>query len=227
MFKIIGAVSDSHGELPEVPSHIDLLLHAGDICPDWRANSAFMQAKWLDYHVRQWLDEEVGKIPMITTWGNHDWVGMANIQPDLPWKVLVDKAVEVDGLKVYGTPWSKQFGNWAFMKEEGPLNSIFARIPEGLDVLVVHGPPFGHCDDSAGGERLGSQALLKHIRRAQPAIVVCGHIHEARGDDTIEHANGRITRVHNVSMLNLAYQRYAGAPVKTIIYDTEAKREVD
>ena len=223
--KVIGAVSDTHGDLPDVPSHLDILVHAGDVCPDWSRNSAWNQGQWLDSHVRAWLEDH--KMPTVATWGNHDWVGMANIQPILPWTMLIDKPAEVGGLKIWGTPWTKRFSNWAFMDDEEGLDEKFRKIPADLDILIVHGPPFGHVDDGMREDGLGSKALLAHIMRAKPSIVICGHIHEAKGDSSIDHANGRRTYIHNVSMVDLTYRRYSGPPVKTIIYDLDTRQEVD
>ena len=33
--------------------------------------------------------------------------------------------------------------NWAFMKAPGELEAVYAKIPEGIDVLVSHQPPYG------------------------------------------------------------------------------------
>ena len=52
MINII-AVSDLHARLPNIPP-CDLLLIAGDICPD---GSAMTQAKWLDTSFRAWLEK--------------------------------------------------------------------------------------------------------------------------------------------------------------------------
>ncbi len=53
-------------------------------------------------------------------------------------------------------------------------------------VLLAHAPPYGlKVDRVAGGSHVGSRALLEHIKRQAPAVVVCGHIHEARGIDRV------------------------------------------
>lgn len=204
-FHSIALLSDLHGELPSVRPN-DLTIIAGDICPDWRRNSAFNQAKWLDNEFREWA-YHLPTRKIIAVWGNHDWVGLANIQPDLPVQFLRNEATEWEGLHIWGSPYSKQFGNWAFMHEEGPLNDIFQRIPSQLDLLVVHGPPFGACDDNAQGQPCGSHALREAVVRAKPQVVVCGHIHEARGHDRILHAGGA-SHVYNVSHLDESYSPY-------------------
>jgi Icc-related predicted phosphoesterase len=49
-------------------------------------------------------------------------------------------------------------------------------------VLVSHTPPFNSgVDRTFLGKRAGSTAVRQWTERACPALVVCGHIHEARG----------------------------------------------
>jgi uncharacterized protein len=47
-------------------------------------------------------------------------------------------------------------------------------------VLVVQSPPKGYVD---GKRHLGSEAVLRTIEEKQPRLVVCGHIHEAAGEE--------------------------------------------
>jgi Icc-related predicted phosphoesterase len=49
-----------------------------------------------------------------------------------------------------------------------------------------HAPPMGTaCDRLASGEHVGSTVIRTLIEREQPDLVLCGHIHESRGTDTI------------------------------------------
>jgi Icc-related predicted phosphoesterase len=53
-------------------------------------------------------------------------------------------------------------------------------------ILCPHAPPHGTaCDRIRSGEHVGSPALRAVIEREQPDIVLCGHIHESRGEDLI------------------------------------------
>jgi uncharacterized protein len=53
-------------------------------------------------------------------------------------------------------------------------------------ILCPHAPPHGTaCDRLRSGEHVGSPALRALVERAQPDLVLCGHIHESRGEDTI------------------------------------------
>lgn len=53
-------------------------------------------------------------------------------------------------------------------------------------VFVSHAPPISCAlDRLASGEHVGSTAVREAIERQAPHLVVCGHIHEARGIDYI------------------------------------------
>jgi Icc-related predicted phosphoesterase len=54
-------------------------------------------------------------------------------------------------------------------------------------VFCPHAPPAGtSCDRLRSGEHVGSAVIRDFIEREQPDVVLCGHIHEARGEDRIE-----------------------------------------
>ncbi len=52
-------------------------------------------------------------------------------------------------------------------------------------VFVPHTPPFGVVDALRSGTHVGSRLLGAFVERTQPALVICGHIHEARGQQTV------------------------------------------
>lgn len=53
-------------------------------------------------------------------------------------------------------------------------------------IFVPHAPPFGtKVDIIHSGIHVGSHAVREFIEDYQPDVVICGHIHEARGQDTI------------------------------------------
>jgi uncharacterized protein len=55
-----------------------------------------------------------------------------------------------------------------------------------VTVFCPHAPPFGTaCDRLRSGDHVGSTAIRAFVEREQPDVVLCGHIHEARGEDRI------------------------------------------
>jgi uncharacterized protein len=96
-------------------------------------------------------------------------------------RVLHGEGTEIDGVPFFGlgagvpvTPW-----DWSFDLTEEEAADRLAACPEGA-VLVVHSPPRGYVD---GKRHLGSEAILRTIEVKQPRVVVCGHIHEAAGEE--------------------------------------------
>jgi uncharacterized protein len=100
------------------------------------------------------------------------------------WKaahVLHGEGMEIGGVAFFGlgagvptTPW-----DWSFDLSEEEAAEKLAACPAG-GVLVVHSPPKGYVD---GNRHLGSQAVLATIEEKQPRLVICGHIHEAAGEE--------------------------------------------
>lgn len=199
----IVALSDQHGHLPEVPP-CDLLLVGGDVCPDhvdgvFAGEDPGRQQAWFEAHARPWLTNAPAA-HKILTWGNHDWCGQACRLDEPPpppasspaLQIVVDALIRVPtattgrSLSVWATPWSREFGRWAFMKSPAELTALYSGIPEGIDILVSHQPPLGYGDrynhpGSGDVEHLGSPELLAAIARVRPGLVVCGHLHAGYG----------------------------------------------
>jgi uncharacterized protein len=99
--------------------------------------------------------------------------------------VLHGGSAEIDGVEFFGlgagvpiTPW-----DWSFDLSDDQAAEMLRSCPEGA-FLVVHSPPYGHCDLSGSGEHLGSTAILEAIELKRPPVAVCGHIHESWGTES-------------------------------------------
>jgi Icc-related predicted phosphoesterase len=175
--------SDLHGHLPEI-APCDLLLIAGDICPNGsydRLRDSEYQRNWLDTRFREWLEYIPAK-NVVATWGNHDFVGQTlGPPPGLRCTFLVDELTAINDVTIWGSPWSMRYGDWAFMKSDAALEPHWQQIPEGVDILMVHGPAYQILDRVERGDRVGSVTLAKHVERVKPKVFVCGHIHESNG----------------------------------------------
>ena len=115
--------------------------------------------------------------------------------------------VELNGLKMWFSPWSNPFMKWAFMKAPVELAAIYARIPADVDIVVSHQPPFGYGDvparihEPTESGHLGSAELLAALDRIKPKAVICGHFHSGRG--LYRHGN---TAIYNVAVVDERYQ---------------------
>ncbi|MDF1557861.1 MAG: metallophosphoesterase [ANME-2 cluster archaeon] len=61
---------------------------------------------------------------------------------------------------------------------EEAINTMLSNCSTIRNVLVSHAPPYGFVDELPVGH-VGSRAIAKFVNRF--SLVVCGHIHEARG----------------------------------------------
>lgn len=121
---------------------------------------------------------------------------------------LMDQMVEVEGLKIYGSPWQPRFFDWAFNVERGDeIAKKWEPIPKNLDILITHGPPYGILDSTITGMRVGCEELYKKVVEVCPKIHVFGHIHSSYG---YKEFNG--TSFFNASSLGENYE-YQNKPI--------------
>lgn len=192
----IAAFSDCHWLYEDIKKFpkADICIFAGD----WSGNGAFI------YETVRFINW-FSKLPYlykIAIPGNHDFYCQNNINLCKQLfevngiNLLIDEEIEVNGLKIYGTPWSPFFNNWAFMLNEEELKKKFKHIPLNLDILITHTPPKGILDNN-----LGSNALLDEILIKKPKVSIFGHIHNSFG--TFKNKN---TKFYNVSICNDEYK---------------------
>jgi Icc-related predicted phosphoesterase len=164
-----------HDQLVVPPG--DLLIHAGDSC---RRGTLEELSAFNDF---------LGRLPhphKIAIAGNRDY--SFERQPEESRKILTnavylqDEEITIGGLRIYGSPWQPPFMNTAFNLPRGEaLREKWALIPQGIDILVTHTPPYSIGDRTAGGELVGCRDLLEAVRRIKPRFNVFGHIHEGYG----------------------------------------------
>lgn len=119
-------------------------------------------------------------------------------------QLLIDEGVEVEGVRVYGSPRVPSYASWqtAFdcMTEED-ISGYFKRIPSypDVDVLLTHSPPFGILDRETFGNNGGCRKLLGEVvGRVKPQYHVFGHVHTDWGG-TMK-GETRFVNAANVSM---------------------------
>ena len=170
-------ISDTHGLHRElaVPAG-DLLIHAGDITTNSKPD-------WMYCHFDIWLGELPHRRKIVIP-GNNDYL----LEDPKERKVitnamlLVDSGVEIEGLKVWGSPVTPLYGGAFGKSRPEDRQRHWAEIPDGLDILITHGPPFAILDHGGSAERReGCPQFLEAVFRALPCVHVFGHIHSGYG----------------------------------------------
>ncbi len=215
---IITFISDSHNKHKQLVNHLpggQIIIHAGDSTSMGYKNEIDDFCKWFD---------KLNYDHKVFIAGNHDFGFQKD--PDKAYEIiqkykvnyLQDSMIEIDGIKIWGSPWQPEFCNWAFNlpKNGWQLAEKWNFIPEDIDILITHGPPFGNLDIVNGRkENLGCELLAERIKIVKPKINVFGHIHSGYG-----YKFDGITHHFNASVLNEQYA-YTNKPF-TIDWDKEA-----
>lgn len=212
-------ISDTHGthwhQNYLVEGEFDVLIHAGDFTNHGDTSEVADFMTWVE------AQDQFKDIVYIA--GNHD-VGyqaesLVTFSSGTNLHYLFNSSVTINGVKIYGSPFTPRFYNWAFMYDPDQAAEIWSLIPADTDVLVTHGPPHGvsdQCSDGRGGiEHAGCPTLLEAVDRT-PSIKlhVFGHIHEGYG--ITEHASGRVSV--NAAVIERALRR---SPIEFLIDTNE------
>lgn len=231
---IIDCISDLHGFYPNLEGG-DLLILGGDI------TAADNLTQWAKFF--HWLKKQPYEKKILIA-GNHDNFlksGFPNNQKEADdlkevqsfleeqkemdepdFEYLCDSGTEYNGLKVWGSPWTKTFDRMnphcmAFTCEtEEELSSKFSLIPKGTDILITHGPMCHILDANAYGYACGSTSLRDHIDRVKPRFHVFGHIHEQGGNQLMYKHIGPNTWCINCSYVDERY-RDVNKPIRVIL----------
>jgi Icc-related predicted phosphoesterase len=174
----IVCISDTH-ELHrevEVPT-ADLLIHPGDFTMLSKSVAAI-----LDFN--QWLGELPHRYKVVIP-GNHEFFLEAD--PDKRKlisnaAVLINQGLEVMGLKLWGSPTTPLYGGAFGLSSEKDRIKLYSTIPDDVDILITHGPPYGILDRAPDSQdHAGCRPLLSAVHRVKPRLHIFGHVHEGYG----------------------------------------------
>lgn len=172
-------ISDTHGKHDQIAvPQGDILIHAGDICSTGTREEA---EAFLEWFAGQPHPQKV------FVGGNHDFyleekdeTFRATVPPGCTY--LYNDSVKVAGIKMWGSPLTPWFMDWAFNIDRGdPIRSYWDGIPADTELLITHGPPYGILDRTFFGAAVGCEELLEVVHAIRPRVHVFGHIHEAYG----------------------------------------------
>lgn len=139
----VTVISDTHGQhrslkLPKG----DLLIHAGDIS---KRGHPIVVEDFLD-----WFSLQKFRYKVFIA-GNHDFfLERAHpqfIEQMIPNDIIYlnDSGTEIEGIKIWGTPITPWFNNWAFNRERGAeIKQHWDLIPADTEILITHGSPHSY-----------------------------------------------------------------------------------
>ncbi len=180
-------LSDTHrkhrdfGKLPDG----DVLVH----CGDW-SNWASCKNDTEDFNA--WLKDQPHALKIVVA-GNHE----INLSSGTAKKnqSIVSNAVYLqgqefiaNGIKFWGGPWNpargftKRANGFSVSSEECARN--WSRMPEDVDILITHCPPYGVLDRKDKNQTIsymGCPQLLDNIIRVTPTVHMFGHCHYESG----------------------------------------------
>lgn len=188
-------ISDTHNKHDQISvGSGDMIIHSGDAT-----------SRGTDYEIEmffKWFAAQDFKHKIFVP-GNHDLTIEAIPEEymkecnALGIHMLIDRSVTIDGIKIWGSPVTPWFGDWAWNRarngtEAALYNCDFIfphwdKIPWDTDILVTHGPPYGILDElhtiygMPKGQFVGCEDLLKKVKEVKPKIHSFGHIHCAHG----------------------------------------------
>ncbi|ERF69900.1 hypothetical protein EPUS_05444 [Endocarpon pusillum Z07020] len=186
---------------PPIPPG-DLLLHAGDLSVWGTFSEIQAQLTWLsqqqhrykvvvagnhdllldpefiERHPERWEQIQqttcsTGEADDSKTAKDLDWGGLIYLRNShVPLKFPDNRDITI-----YGSPLTPQYGISAFQYR--PSEDFWSgRIPTNTDIVLTHGPPWGHLD---GLKKSGCAFLVREVARVRPQLVVYGHIHIGYG----------------------------------------------
>jgi Icc-related predicted phosphoesterase len=174
-------ISDTHSNLINdlIPDG-DVLIHAGDLSISGSVPELSR------------VGQELGKLQhpyKLVIPGNHDFLfehspQLARTLMGADVTVLIDEAIEINGVKFYGSPWQPEFFNWAFnLPRLGhELEEVWKMIPDDTNVLITHGPAKERLDFVPRGQFVGCEVLKARIDQLDNLKLHCfGHIHYGYG----------------------------------------------
>lgn len=202
----IACISDTHslhGEL-EMPSNIDVLIHAGDFSRMGRVADIESFNLWL------------AALPIkhrIVVLGNHEGGVFRRSDPAAmitnATAVLQGSGVtlpdDLGGLRVWGTRFA-----WPMHANSPCKNPENTSIPEGTDIVIAHGPALGFVDGGGSGCPELREELLTRVR---PKLFVCGHIHNSYGSTVCEKTG--------ICFVNAASQKFGGGVNAPIVVEMQ------
>ena len=124
----IKILSDTHAQhLDEPQDQVDLLIHCGD-ATNYRAEFPNEKEWWYFW---EWWKGYPSEYKVYVP-GNHDsfldspagrkFIKEVNKETSLTgMSILVNSTIEIEGIKIFGSPYTPTFGSWCFMRSRDKI----------------------------------------------------------------------------------------------------------
>ena len=173
------AISDTHGyhrqlQLPQG----DIIIHAGDFCHYGSDEQV------LDFLA--WYAQTDFKHRLLVA-GNHDFFAAEKnklFRDAVPEGInyLENSGITLEGISFWGSPVQPDLIGWAFGTNRGQsMKYYWDLMPEKIDVLITHTPPYGILDKTSSGRSIGCEELAKKLVWLKPKVHIFGHVHASYG----------------------------------------------
>jgi predicted phosphohydrolase len=209
-------ISDTHNQhrFIQVPMG-DVLIHCGDFTSIGRMDEVTSFLQWFDKKPHKYKifiagNHEKSFDPKFSSDGQKpQWLQEAIKSATNPRNnvfYLEESGVEIEGVKFWGSPWTKDFypQYWAFnCPQDEIVERHWSKIPTDTDVLITHGPGLW-LDTNRFNKSCGDPELQKIVDDIKPKYHLFGHIHKEKRE--LRKGSNPYTTFINASNLDDDYQ---------------------
>jgi Icc-related predicted phosphoesterase len=202
----IVALSDTHEQHAKVivPDG-DVLIHAGDWTYQGAIPAVANFAHWLRGLPHRYKVVIAGNHELSLETPARDIV--INLIKEAGAIYLENSRCEIEGFKIYGSPISPRFNDWAFNRNRGEqIAREWANIDPSTNILITHSPPYGILDITPRNGHQGCKDLLARIKQLKELKAnIFGHLHSDTNHNVEEHFGVKFI---NASVLNNQYKMF-------------------
>ena len=191
-------LSDNHTNYDFETPEGDVLIHCGDFTDTGKPKEML----WFKEYLKEQPHEH-----KLFIFGNHEKIGnevrywIDYLEDGTGAKCIHEAAYGIGHFNFFGSSYTPQFLNWAFMQDDETRERYWKNMIEGMDVLVTHGPPMGIRGKIEDGTEIGCQYLREFVDRVKPKYHFFGHNHAGAGIQ-----NGDGTMFVNAAILTEDYK---------------------
>jgi predicted phosphohydrolase len=173
----IVCLSDTHGlhRSVTIPDG-DVLVYAGDFSGEDKSLEAVLEFD-------QWLATLPHPCKIVVP-GNHDFALEEHPAPHSLLRqatLLINEERHTPGLRMWGSPVTPLYGGAFGRSSRLNRRKLYSVIPDRIDILITHGPPYGVLDVEPTGGHAGCSELLAAVADIKPKLHIFGHIHGSYG----------------------------------------------